>query len=124
MSAYRAAAALGLGLCVAGSLSLYGQQDWPGYGGPDGTHYSSLAQLNRAPAIEKREPQLHDLRESGSIEQDSDKVLFLHPKDPGPGIPQDAPTDVKLIVAKQRNGKKRRWVDMRFLEQYCRFEEM
>jgi len=82
-----------------------------------------LAQFNRGPAVERREPQLHDLKESGSIEQDSDKVLFLHPMEAA-GTPQDAPTNVRLIVAKQRNGKKHRWVEMLFHDQYCRFNEV
>jgi replicative DNA helicase len=82
-----------------------------------------LAQFNRAPAIERREPQLHDLRESGSIEQDSDKVLFLHAKEPGPGSSFDSPIDVNLIVAKQRNGQQRKWVELRFFDRLCRFEE-
>lgn len=37
-----------------------------------------LSQLNRASARENREPQLFDLRESGSIEQDADRVIFIH----------------------------------------------
>lgn len=36
-----------------------------------------LAQLNRNSEIEKRPPELHDLKECGSIEQDSDIVLML-----------------------------------------------
>jgi replicative DNA helicase len=79
-----------------------------------------LAQFNRGPAAEKREPQLHDLRESGSIEQDSDKVIFLHPKTKAA---PDAPLEVSMIVAKQRNGRSRRYLDMLFFEQYTRFEE-
>src|ERR1700691_1519638 len=38
---------LGLGLCTAGSFTALAQQDWPAYGGHDGTHYSSLSQINR-----------------------------------------------------------------------------
>lgn len=38
-----------------------------------------LCQLNRESEKENREPRLSDLRESGSIEQDSDRVWFLHP---------------------------------------------
>lgn len=37
-----------------------------------------LAQLNRSCESEKRVPRLSDLRESGSIEQDANSVLFLH----------------------------------------------
>ena len=66
----------------------------------------ALAQLNRAPATRTgdHEPQLSDLRDSGSIEQDADLVIFVHR--PGyynsdhPG-PKNA---AKLIVRKQRNG--------------------
>jgi replicative DNA helicase len=80
-----------------------------------------LAQFNRGPATQNREPALHDLRESGSIEQDSGKVLFLHPK---PRLANsDAPLEVSMIVAKQRDGKSRKYVDLLFLERYARFEE-
>lgn len=41
-----------------------------------------LAQLNRKEKSSKvKEPQLEDLRESGNIEQDADKVLFIHKPD-------------------------------------------
>ena len=61
-----------------------------------------LAQLNRASVLNDREPELSDLRETGAIEQDADNVLFLH-------IPKSTPLDqeiveVKVIIAKQRNG--------------------
>jgi len=59
----------------------------------------ALSQLNRG--IENRTekvPVLADLRESGSIEQDADVVMFLYRND-------DAATeDVKLAIAKHRNG--------------------
>src|SRR5438874_4264704 len=39
----------------------------------------ALSQLSRAPEAGKgREPQLSDLRDSGSIEQDADVVIFIH----------------------------------------------
>lgn len=38
----------------------------------------ALCQLNRNPEKEKRKPMLADLRESGTIEQDADVVMFLH----------------------------------------------
>ena len=59
----------------------------------------ALSQIKRLEA--KRPPELHDLRESGSIENDSDLVLFLHC--PWQEEKLDAyPTD--LIIAKQRGG--------------------
>jgi len=59
----------------------------------------ALAQLSRA--VEQRGtrvPQLSDLRESGSIEQDADVVMFLYRED------DENRRDVTLSIAKQRNG--------------------
>ncbi len=59
----------------------------------------ALSQLNRG--IENRtdkSPQLSDLRESGSIEQDADVVMFLYRNDDA------VMEDVKLGIAKHRNG--------------------
>jgi len=61
----------------------------------------ALSQLNRRSDAEKRPPALHDLRESGSIEQDANGVFFLHPENPND---LNQWQDVKLIIAKQRNG--------------------
>lgn len=64
----------------------------------------SLAQLNRE--VEKRSvktPQLSDLRGSGSIEQDSDVVMFIHREEVyDPNTKRVGIAD--LIVAKHRNG--------------------
>jgi replicative DNA helicase len=63
----------------------------------------ALAQLNRK-AEESGNPQLHHLRESGSLEHDADTVLLLHcevPKEKQPGMAH-VPHD--LFIAKQRNG--------------------
>jgi len=60
----------------------------------------ACSQLSRA--VEARGggkvPQLSDLRESGSIEQDADVVMFVYRKDP------DASEQVTLSIAKHRNG--------------------
>lgn len=58
-----------------------------------------LAQLNRE--ADGNEPKLSHLRESGSIEQDADAVLFLHP---GAAAVGDSPARASLIVAKHRHG--------------------
>ncbi len=49
-------------------------------------------------------PRLSDLRESGSIEQDADVVMLIHPKDRGPDTPPNEQNIVEIIVAKHRNG--------------------
>jgi replicative DNA helicase len=59
----------------------------------------ALAQLSRAVESRgERVPQLSDLRESGSIEQDADVVMFLYRKD------DDVRESVNLKIAKHRNG--------------------
>jgi len=62
----------------------------------------AVSQLNRNPETRAdKRPQLSDLRESGSIEQDSDIVMFIHRDD------SDDPTvkgKADIIVAKHRNG--------------------
>lgn len=76
----------------------------------------ALSQLSRA--IESRgsgsSPQLSDLRESGSIEQDADVVMFLYREDP-----EDIES-VKLNIAKHRNGGLRT-IDLRFRGDRVRF---
>jgi replicative DNA helicase len=68
----------------------------------------ALSQLSRA--IEQRDghrPKLSDLRDSGSIEQDADLVMFIHREDKMKGRDQVDPSKVniaELIVAKHRNG--------------------
>lgn len=62
-----------------------------------------LSQLSRkSEDREDKRPRLSDLRESGSIEQDADMVLFLHR--PNPRIADEPNEQIELIVAKQRNG--------------------
>lgn len=65
----------------------------------------ALAQLNRG--IETREdktPTLADLRDSGSIEQDADFVIFLH-RPGATGIAGTDPTQAEAFVAKNRRGQ-------------------
>lgn len=63
----------------------------------------ALSQLNRGAANRKgkaAEPQLHDLRESGAIEQDADAVMLLHRKRIA-----GARDELGVIVAKSRQGQ-------------------
>ena len=72
----------------------------------------ALSQLNRE--VEKRagqKPQLSDLRESGSIEQDADVVLLLHREE----------EKATLNVAKQRNGPTGN-VSMTYAPAWTRFD--
>lgn len=58
----------------------------------------ALAQLNRAiEGRQNKKPQLSDLRDSGSLEQDADIVLFIYHDETQKGV-------ASVIVAKQRNG--------------------
>lgn len=67
-----------------------------------------LAQLNRESEKDDRRPRLSDLRESGSIEQDADRVWFLYRPKPAPTEPSAAEDaseiDVALYQCKCRNG--------------------
>ena len=84
----------------------------------------ALSQLSRQSENRvgsNRRPQLSDLRESGSIEQDADMVIFIHRYD-YQGLNED-PNDVgktQIIIAKHRNGAIAD-VDMRFRADEVRF---
>ena len=62
-----------------------------------------LSQLSRDNTKGNREPELHDLRDSGAIEQDADIVIFTHRPNPDGD-------DGLLLVKKQRHGPKGRTV--------------
>ena len=100
----------------------------------------ALSQLSRA--VENREdkkPQLADLRESGTIEQDADMVLFVYreeyyhnQKKPEEGSDKFAAWlekgerirgHAELLVAKQRHGATGT-VDMQFIKEYTRFTDL
>lgn len=64
-----------------------------------------LAQLNRDVEKDDRPPRLSDLRESGAIEQDADRVWFIYtPKNATPAPSGASSVDVMLLQAKCRNG--------------------
>ena len=84
----------------------------------------ALSQLSRQSENRqggKNRPQLSDLRESGSIEQDADMVIFIHRAD-YQGL-SDNPDDIgrtQIIIAKHRNGAIAD-VEMRFRANEVRF---
>jgi len=63
----------------------------------------ALSQLSRAVEARGGEPRLSDLRDSGSIEQDADVVMFIHREDRF-NKDSDKQNIAKIIVAKHRNG--------------------
>jgi replicative DNA helicase len=85
----------------------------------------AVSQLSRAIESrtgEHRKPQLSDLRESGSIEQDADVVLFIyredmvHPTEENSGL-------AEMIIGKQRNGPTGS-VQLAFSKQFTRFDSL
>jgi replicative DNA helicase len=86
----------------------------------------ALSQLSRAPesrGASDHRPQLADLRESGSIEQDADVVAFIFREEVYK--PDDPELDgiAELIIRKQRNGPTGT-VKMAFLKSSTRFESL
>jgi replicative DNA helicase len=83
----------------------------------------ALSQLNRGPEQRQdKRPLLSDLRESGSIEQDSDVVILLHREDV---YERESPRagEADLIIAKHRNGPTAT-VTVAFQGHYSRFVDM
>jgi replicative DNA helicase len=65
-----------------------------------------LSQLNRENARNNRAPELYDLRDSGSIEQDANVVIFLYGVD-DPNAEDIGKREVMVKVAKNRDGEKK-----------------
>lgn len=98
-----------------------------------------LSQLSRANEKSARQPILSDLRDSGSIEQDADQVLFIHRDDyqkpekqqeeakNNENADSDGAYDVskptKIIIAKNRNGKTGT-IELQFLMNIGKFIEV
>lgn len=88
----------------------------------------ALAQINRSMEKEKRRPKASDLRESGSIEQDADNIGLLYrperycePNDPEL---ENLRGKAELEIAKQRNGPAQEIIELRFVKEYARFENL
>jgi replicative DNA helicase len=83
----------------------------------------ALSQLSRK--LEERadkRPMMSDLRESGSLEQDADVVLFIYRESEyNDEVPIDRADDALVDVAKHRNGPTGK-ANLLFLKQYARFE--
>ena len=85
----------------------------------------ALSQLSRAPESRggDHRPQLADLRESGSIEQDADVVAFIFREEVYKPDEPELEGRAELIIAKQRNGPTGK-VNLAFLKNSTRFESM
>jgi len=85
----------------------------------------ALSQLSRAPESRggDHRPQLADLRESGSIEQDADVVTFIFREEVYKPDEPELEGRAELIIAKQRNGPTGK-VNLAFLKNSTRFESM
>ena len=84
----------------------------------------ALSQLSRAPeARSDHRPMLSDLRESGSLEQDADVVMFIYRA--GFYKKKDEEDDgvAEIIVGKQRNGPTGS-VELAFISEFTRFENI
>jgi replicative DNA helicase len=85
----------------------------------------ALSQLSRAPEARggDHRPQLADLRESGSIEQDADLVMFIFREEIYKQDDPELQGKAEIIIAKQRNGPIGK-VRMAFLKNSTRFESL
>jgi len=82
----------------------------------------AMAQLNRGSMNRSEQaPELHDLRDSGDIEQDADCVIMLHRPHKGEEDVPD-PEETDLFIRKQRSGPEG-YVPMLFFKSITRFEE-
>ena len=84
----------------------------------------ALSQLSRA--VEQRHdkrPMLSDLRESGSIEQDADLVMFVYRDEYYNGEESEQQGLAEVILAKHRNGPTDT-IKLSFLKRYAKFADL
>ena len=82
-----------------------------------------LSQLNREAARRGKRPMLQDLRDSGSIEQDADLVMFLHRDEYFEEENTTRPGECDVIIAKNRNGPTGT-VTLTWMGKYTKFTNM
>lgn len=82
----------------------------------------ALSQLSRAVESRGGKPRLSDLRDSGSIEQDADVVMFIH-RDDKQNENSDKPNIAEIMIEKHRNGPTGR-VELFFDEKHTTFREI
>lgn len=82
----------------------------------------ALSQLSRAAAQTGERPKLHHLRDSGSIEQDADLVLFIHREDKVKSD-SDRPNIAEILIAKHRNGETGK-IELYFNEKKATFQSI
>lgn len=82
----------------------------------------ALSQLSRAAAQSGERPKLHHLRDSGSIEQDADVVMFIHREDK---MKEEAEkTNIaEILIEKHRNGETGK-IELYFNEKKATFQSL
>ncbi len=85
----------------------------------------ALSQLSRGPETRQGDhrPMLSDLRDSGSIEQDADRVMFIFREEVYKPDREDLHGIAELIISKQRNGPTGR-VKLAFINKFAKFENL
>jgi len=82
----------------------------------------ALSQLSRAVELRRGRPRLSDLRDSGSIEQDADVVMFIH-RDDKYNEESTRPNIAEILIEKHRNGPVGK-VELYFDEQKVTFLDL
>jgi replicative DNA helicase len=82
----------------------------------------ALSQLSRAVEQRGGKPRLSDLRDSGSIEQDADVVMFIH-RDDKVNKESDRPNIAEILIEKHRNGPVGK-IDLFFDEKRTTFQSL